>query len=265
MKYRYGKVALIIGASSGVGKEIANYLKASGYIVYGTSRKAIYDEDNYMIPFDVTKEETIKEAVKYIMSREKEINILVNCPGYGLTGAVEDISLEEAKDIFNTNLFGIMMVQKNVLPIMRKQRKGLIINISSVAGFISIPYQSMYSASKYALEAVTEALRMEVKQFGIKVSMIEPGDMKTNFYRVTASDAKESVYKETCESAVNEMIRSEHNGPSAIVVVKEFKKILRRKNPPIRKIVGWQYKLIGFLKKILPAKLVEYVVSKIYS
>jgi len=267
MKQIYGKIALVIGASSGVGKAIANYLVDKGYTVYGTSRKTSFDQIEghiKMITLDVTKEETIKNAVEYIYENEGSIDVLINCPGYGLAGSVEDISTEEAKALFNTNFFGIMSCCREVLPIMRKEKHGLIVNISSVAGFISIPYQSMYSASKYALEAMTEALRIEVKPFNVKVSMIAPGDMKTNFDRVFAKNAVNSDYKERCDKAVNEMIKSESKGPDAKVVLKELKKILKKRNPAIRRVVGWQYKLIGLLKRILPAKVVEYVISKIY-
>lgn len=274
MKNIYGKVALVVGASSGVGKACAQYMKEQGYRVYGTSRKVNFPQDDSnlreeneitMIPLDVTNIESIRKAIEYVVGKEGKINIVVNCPGYGLGGAIEDITLEEAQEIFNTNFFGIMMVCKYVLPYMRKQKLGLIVNISSVAGFISIPYQSMYSASKYALEAMTEALRMEVKQFGIRVALIEPGDMHTNFYRVTAKEAQDnSVYKDRFEKAVNEMIQSELKGPGAEIVIKEFAKILKSANPPIRRVVGFQYKIIGYLNKFVPARLVEYIVSKMY-
>ncbi|MDF2698637.1 MAG: short-chain dehydrogenase/reductase [Haloplasmataceae bacterium] len=268
MKNKYGKVALVVGASSGVGKEIAGYLLNEGYKVYGTSRKAtfpsFFEDKLQMIPLDVTNEESIKKAVDFIIEREKTIGVLVNCPGYGLSGAIEDTSLEEVKAIFNTNLFGIIEVCNQVLPYMRKQKNGLIVNISSVAGFISIPFQSMYSASKYALEAISEALRIEVKPFGVKVSLIEPGDMKTNFQRVYTNKAKDSDYAKSCERAVNEMIKSESNGPGPIVVVKEFKKIINSKNPPIRRVVGFQYKFIAFFKKIVPSRFVEFIVTKLY-
>lgn len=268
MKIRYGNVALIVGASSGVGKACAEFLANQGYSVYGTSRKASYeslsDSKINMLPLDVTKTETIDRAIQYVLEKEGEINVLINCPGYGLTGAVEDLSSLEVHDIFETNFFGIMMMCQKIIPIMRKQKKGLIVNISSVAGFISIPFQSMYSATKYALEAMTEALRIEVKPFGVRVSLIEPGDMKTEFSRVTTKNFQESVYHDQCQNAVNEMIRSEQKGPDASVVIKELKKILKSKNPPIRRVVGFQYKLISILKRFMPSKIVEYFVTKIY-
>ncbi|WP_427339158.1 SDR family oxidoreductase [Caloranaerobacter sp. DY30410] len=275
MKYIYGKVALVVGASSGMGKACAEYLKEHGYIVYGTSRKATFPDslaENregtiQMIPLDVTQEKSIKQAIDYIVKNEGQINVLLNCAGYALGGAVEDISNDEAHEIFDTNFFGMMSVIRHVLPIMRKQNKGLIVNISSVAGFIALPFQSMYSATKYAVEAMTECLRMEVKPFGIKVSMIDPGDIKTNFTssRKTAKAALiNPAYKERHKKAVETMIRDELNGPGPEVVVKAFAKILNSKNPPVRIVVGIKYKFVALLKRILPARVVEYVLEKIY-
>ncbi|WBW99013.1 SDR family oxidoreductase [Oceanirhabdus sp. W0125-5] len=271
MKKLYGSVALVIGASSGVGKACAEFLHKYGYKVYGTSRKVefpdseIMEDGIVMVPLEVTDSNSIKKVVDYIIGREGEINLLINCPGYGLSGAVEDISLNEVREIFETNLFGIMMVCRNVLPYMRENKKGLIVNISSVAGIISIPYQSMYSATKYALEAVSEAMRIEVKPFGVKVALIEPGDMKTNFIRIAAKDADEnSVYKLRYEKAVDEMIKSEENGPEAEVVIKELKRILKKRNPSLRNIVGMKYKLIGKLRKLLPERLLELIISNVY-
>lgn len=271
MEKLYGSVALVIGASSGVGKACAAFLLEYGYKVYGTSRKVnfpdlgLVHDGIIMLPLEVTNDYSIQKVVDYIIEMEGEINLLINCPGYGLSGAVEDISLNEVRNIFETNLFGIMMVCKNVLPHMRKNKKGLIVNISSVAGIISIPYQSMYSATKYALEAVSEAMRIEVRPFGVNVALIEPGDMNTNFKRISAKGAEEnSDYKLRYEKAVNEMIKSEKNGPEAEVVIKELKKILRKKNPSLRNIVGMKYKLTGILRKLLPDRLLELIISNIY-
>jgi len=261
------QVALVVGASSGVGKVCANYLVSQGYTVYGSSRKANYGDvidDIHMLPIDVTDEDTITKAVNYIYEKEGGIHVLINCPGYGLAGSIEDTSTEEAEKIFKTNFFGVMACCRAVLPIMRAQRDGLIINISSVAGFIAIPYQAMYSSSKYALEAMTEALRIEVKPFNIRVSLIAPGDMKTNFVREYTVKSHDSVYKERCTKAVQAMIESEHKGPGPEVVLKELKKILYKRNPAIRRVVGFQYKLIAFLIRLLPKKLVHYVVEKLY-
>lgn len=275
MAFKYGRVALVVGASSGMGKACAEYLRDQGYYVYGTSRKAVFPvmtERNgqgflQMIPLDVTREDSISQAVDFVLKQEGQINVLLNCAGYALGGAIEDLTLDEIQEIFHTNVFGMMMVIKHVLPGMRDRQKGLIVNISSVAGFIAIPFQSMYSASKYAVEAMTEALRMEVKPFGIKVSMIDPGDINTGFTaaRKIAKQAHVNpVYKQRHDRAVHEMIKSETKGPGPEVVVREFARILNSNNPPIRIVVGMQYKAVALLKRLLPAKVVESVVEKMY-
>ena len=263
MKFKHGRVVLVVGATKGVGQASYQYLKKQGYTVYGTSRSGSFEDGEY-IPLDVREEQTIKDAINHIINKERRLDILINCPGYGLAGAIEDTQVKEAKSIFDVNFFGIMNVCKQVLPIMRQQKQGLIINISSVAGFISLPYQSMYCASKYALESYTESLRMEMKPFGVKASLIEPGVMKTNFERQYVADYQNSAHLTRCEKAVNAMIKSEQNGPEATVVVKELRKILNKKQPPIRTVVGFSYKMIYLLKKILPARLVEFIVTKTY-
>lgn len=277
--YRYdGNIVLITGASSGIGKAAAEYLSAKGCKVYGTSRKPQEEHDCGELPYkgpgfikmiqlDVCSDESAQNAVSYVYEQEGRIDILINNAGFGIAGSVEDTSIEEAHSQLNTNFLGMLRMCKNVLPIMRAQRKGLIINTSSVAGLISIPYQSMYSASKYALEAVTEAMRIEVKPFNIKVSMVEPGDTKTGFTdkRVyTAASQGSSAYNEKFTKSINTMEKSEMGGPTPLKVVKAIDRIIKSKNPPIRVTAGFSYKLIVFLKRILPSRLIEYIVAKIY-
>ena len=177
MKFYYGKVVLITGASSGIGKVTAQHLAGLGYRVYGTSRKAengnrTFSDENSngfieMVNLDVCDNQSAKKAVEYVIEQEGRIDVLINNAGFGISGAIEETTEEEALAQFNTNFFGMHRMCRNVLPIMRKQKKGLIINIGSVAGQFSIPYQSMYSASKYAMESYTESLRMEVRDWGI--------------------------------------------------------------------------------------------------
>lgn len=280
MVTRYGRVVLVTGASSGIGKAISEALYKKGCRVYGTSRAAkpgIYNEiisskDSNggfirMIQLDVCSEESVKTAVNLVLKEEGTIDILINNAGFGIAGSVEDTTTEEAQSQFDTNFFGMHRMCRNVIPIMRKKKNGLIINISSVAGLISIPFQSMYSSSKYAVEALTEALRIEVKPFGINVSMVEPGDTKTGFTgkRVYSAGAnKDSAYNLRFEKSINAMEKSELNGPGPDKVVQAVLSIINRKNPPIRITAGFSYKTIVFLKRILPARLVSFVVSKIY-
>ena len=277
----YGNVVLVTGASSGIGKSIAEYLAKEGYRVYGTSRNRQLENDGVsfyrggkgggflkIINLDVCSEESIKKAVDYIVAKEGAINILINNAGFGIAGAVEDTSPGEAYKQFDTNFFGVHRMCRSVLPIMRRQKKGLIVNIGSVAGLVSIPFQSMYSASKYAIEALTEALRIEVKPFGIRVVVVEPGDTKTGFTgnrQFVKGSGDSSAYKGRFEKSIGTMVKSEMNGTDPEAIAKAVTRLTYRKRPPVRVVVGFSYKLIALLKRILPSRLVEFAVSKIYS
>lgn len=276
MSFLYGKVALVVGASSGMGKACAEYLCEQGYCVYGTSRHAEFPADTAyrrdagffaMIPLNVGDDESIKLAVDFVIAQEGEINVLLNCAGYALGGAVEDISREEAHHIFDTNMIGMMMVCRQVLPHMRGRQRGLIVNIGSVAGLFALPFQSMYSATKYAVEAMTESLRMEVKPFGIKVSLIDPGDISTGFTsaRQTAKAAQTNpTYRERHDKAVDSMIKSELGGTGPEIVVRAFARILKSKNPPVRVITSLDYQAAAIMKRLVPARLVEFIIERIY-
>lgn len=279
MKNIYGNVVLVAGASSGMGKAIAEALSGEGYKVYGTSRKAPEEViDNVpitaqtegfikMLQLDVCSDESVKAAVDFVKEKEGRIDILINCAGFALAGAVEDTTHEEAFREFNTNFFGIHRMCRYAAPIMRQNKSGLIINISSTAGLISVPYQSFYSASKYALEAMTEALRMELMPFGIRVSLIEPGDTKTGFTnsRVFTQASKDSIYKTNFDRSVSRMIKDEQGGPPPVGIVKAVQRIIGSSNPPVRQVVGFTNKFLAFLKWILPDRAVIYIVSKLYA
>ncbi|WP_445749986.1 SDR family oxidoreductase, partial [Polaribacter sp.] len=175
------KIVLITGASSGIGKSIAVFLSQKGYVVYGTSR----NHKNELFPFqmialDVLKKETIDSAIQQIIKKEGKIDVLINNAGMGITGPIEDTPTEEMRRVFDTNFFGAIEVMKAVLPSMRAQKSGLIINVTSIAGYMGLPFRGVYSATKGALELITEATNMEVKQFGIHVVNIAPGDFATN-------------------------------------------------------------------------------------
>jgi short-subunit dehydrogenase len=273
------KVVLITGASSGIGKALANILMEKGYKVYGTSRKqptgngggnTLQPDANggfiKMIQLDVCSGDSVKEAVEFIVEQEGCIDVLINNAGFGIAGSVEDTSEEEAYQQFNTNFFGVHRMCRQVLPIMREQGSGLIVNVSSVAGLISIPFQSMYSASKYALEALSEAMRIEVKPFGVNVVLVEPGDTKTGFTdsRQFVNAGSDSVYSKKFKKSINTMIKDEVNGPSPESVAKVIARVVEMKNPPVRVVAGLQYKVFVFLKRLLPSRFVEYVISKLY-
>mgnify|MGYP000226713887 CR=1 FL=1 len=275
-----GQVVLLTGASSGIGKATAMLLMEKGFHVYGTSRKASGGSGSEpvfrstsggfveMIPLDVTSEESAENAVHTVLEREGRIDVLISNAGMGIAGAIEDTSAEEALKQFDVNFFGALRVIRQVLPVMRKQEYGKIIVISSVAGQISIPYQSMYSASKYALEALVEALRHEVAPFGIKACLVEPGDTRTGFTssRIIVKAAGEnSPYDERFRKSLGRMEHDEQNGARPEKVAKVIYGMILKENPPIRKAVGFGYKAALVLKRLLPSGLVEKLVGRLYA
>lgn len=277
MGMHYGNVVLVTGASSGIGRAIAEYLAKMGYRVYGTSRKV--QENAFftgaagtggfvkMLQLDVCSEESVKKAVETIIAAEGELGIVVNNAGMGIAGSVEDTSYEDAMLQFNTNFFGVQRVIRNVLPYMRKHGRGLIINMSSVGAVFPIPYQSMYVASKAAIEGMSGSLRNELRPFGIKVAMVEPGDTKTGF---TASrvfvkaGGKDSPYYYYSQKSVAVMEHDETNGADPESIAKVVAKMIKRKNPPLCVAVGFMYKALVFMKRLVPRSFEAYIVSRMY-
>lgn len=187
------KVSIVTGSSSGIGFETSLLLARKGFYTYATMRnlnkslkiKEIAEKENLpleVLKLDVTDDKSVKDAIKQITDESSKIDVLVNNAGYGVMGAVEDLSLDDFKSQFETNFFGVIRVTKEVIPIMRKQGNGNIINISSVGGKIGLPLNSAYISSKFALEGLSESMAYELEQFGIDVILIEPGVVKTNFF-----------------------------------------------------------------------------------
>ncbi|MGI6169395.1 MAG: SDR family oxidoreductase [Christensenellales bacterium] len=269
-----GKVVLITGASRGIGQAIALMLKDYGLHVYGTSRSAATTplvsgfEGGFfkMLSMDVLRKESISNAVEAILDTEGRLDVLINCAGIGIAGSLEDMTLEEYNLQMDTNVNGTLAVMRHVLPIMRRQKSGLIINIGSVAGFIGIPFQSAYSSSKAAVALLTEALRLEVAPFGIKACVVEPGDTKTGFTaaRVFCKAALNPAYRDTFERSVYAMERAEENGKSPDSVANVVLRLIKRKNPPARVCVGASYKAVRLLKRLLPGALVEAILTQMY-
>lgn len=274
------QVVLITGASAGIGKATAQYLMNKGFYVYGTSRKAVGNIDDNIafdsksggfirrLPMDVTCEDSVKTVVDNVISKEGHIDILVSNAGTGIAGSVEDVAMQEASYQFDINFFGTLRVIKAVLPYMREQGYGKIISLSSVAGIISIPYQSHYSASKFAIEGLIEAIRYEIAPFGIKACLIEPGDTKTDFTksRIIAKGANEnSPYHTRFAKSLARMEKDEQNGASPEKVAGTIYRIIKSQNPPVRIAVGFQYKLILLFKRILPARISEKIVGLLYN
>jgi len=263
------KVVLITGASSGIGKAVASYLSEKGYIVYGTSRTP-KNTQNYpfkLIALDVLKVETITAAVSFIIEKEGKLDVLVNNAGMGITGPVEDTPTDEMRAVFNTNLFGAIDVMKAVLPQMRLQKSGTIVNVTSIAGYMGLPFRGMYSATKGALEIVTEATRMEVKEFGINVVNVAPGDFATNIAagRYHTPVFKDSAYKEKYQANLNLMDAHVSGGMDPLAMAIKIHKIIATKNPKIHYKVGaFLEKFSIVLKRLLPDKMYERILMNHY-
>ena len=272
MKYIYGKNVLVTGASSGIGKATAEALAQIGYHVYGFSRRGFEDKafgDGFIksIICDVTSDDSVKAGVESVLSDAGSIDILINAAGNGLCGAVDECSADDAYEQMNTNYLGVIRMINEVVPGMRERRRGLVVNIGSVGGIFAIPFQSLYSSSKFAVEALTECMRIELKPFGVKACLVEPGDIKTGFTsaRKYTEKAKKSAYGEPFRRAIAQMEKDEENGSDPSVVAKTVIAVINKKNPPIRKVAGaFIYKVFPFLKRILPSGLVESILTSMY-
>ena len=263
------KVVLITGGSSGIGKFIGEFLTKKDFKVYGTSR----NPENYsnsvfpMLSLDVKDLESIQQAVKTIIDKENRLDVLINNAGAGITGPIEEIPESEIKANFETNFFGPINVIKSVLPQMRKQQSGLIINITSIAGYMGLPYRGIYSASKGALELLTEAFRMELKDFNIKMTNVAPGDFATNIAagRYHAPIIENSPYQKPYGATLKLMNEHVDKGSNPNLMAKVVYKIITTKNPKGHYKVGdFMQKFSIVLKRILPDKLYEKLLINHY-
>ncbi len=261
-----GKIAVVTGGSSGIGKAVCNELIKRGYAVYEFSRRDGQTESGVRhITCAITDPAAVQSAVDLVIKESGKIDLLVNNAGFGISGAVEFTDLEEAKRLFDVNFFGAVTVTGAVVPYMRGVGGGKIINISSVAGELSIPFQAFYSAGKAAINSLTLALRNELKPFNIKVCALLPGDVCTGF---TANRRKncdgDEVYGGKIERAVSAMERDEKNGMRPEKIAVKAVKLARKKRVRPFYTCGFKYGLFLFLAKILPRSFSNYIVGKIY-
>ncbi|MBH13967.1 MAG: short-chain dehydrogenase/reductase [Leeuwenhoekiella sp.] len=263
------QVVLITGASSGIGKSIAEFLVTKGFIVYGTSRNPKNELVNgvHFLALDVTQGETVNAAVAAVLAKESRIDVLINNAGKGITGPLEEIPEEELKSIFETNYFGPLKVIKAVLPAMREQRSGLIINVTSIAGYMGLPYRSAYSATKGALGLTTEALRMELKEFNIKLTNVAPGDFATNIAsgRYHTPLKETSPYKENYGKSLSLIDEHVDHGEDPQKMGEAVYAIITDKEPKVHYKVGaFMQKISVFLKGVLPSKIYERLLLNHY-
>jgi NAD(P)-dependent dehydrogenase (short-subunit alcohol dehydrogenase family) len=269
---------LITGASSGFGAACAHQLGSNGYRVYGTSRKASGDpaaearrlaaRPYHMIPMDVRDTASVQAGVDKVIASAGRIDVVVCNAGYGLAGAVEDSSVAEVRQQFETNFFGTWRVCRAVLPQLRREKGRYLVIVGSLAGRIALPFQAAYSASKFALEALAESLRMEVRPWGLHVVLIEPGDFRTGFTRhrrKSSAAADHQAYADAFARALTVMETDEQNGPAPERMATLLQRIITHPAPRLRYTVGPMNQRMGvFLKGVLPGRLFEWLMMKTY-
>jgi NAD(P)-dependent dehydrogenase (short-subunit alcohol dehydrogenase family) len=267
-----GKVALVTGASSGIGYETAVALIDAGATVYGAARriekmKELQDRGARVLKMDVTREDSMAAGVEKIADEAGRIDILVNNAGYGSYGAVEDVPIEEAKRQFEVNIFGLARLTQLVLPGMRENRYGKIVNISSMGGKIYTPFGAWYHATKHALEGWSDALRLEVASFGIDVVIIEPGGITTPWGTISADNLRKTsgdgAYAEKANKTADgmtEMYTSGKLSPPS-VVAKTILKAVTAARPKTRYAVGFMAKPAIFLRGLLGDRMFDRIIA----
>ncbi len=263
------QVVLITGASKGMGKETGIFLQSKGFTVYGTARRP----ENYpvhpfpLIAMDLENENSIREAVHEIVRREGKIDVLINNAGRGMMGPLEETPQEDLKTLFQTNVFGPVEIIKQVLPVMRRQKSGLIINITSVAGFTGLPFRGGYSASKSAFMILTETLRYELYNSGIQITEICPGDIATDIAsgRIYTEVDENSPYFKTYQRILQEADREVKKGLPPMAIAEKVSEIIRENQPAPRYIVApFMQKILHVAKAVLPGKIFEKLIRNHY-
>ncbi len=265
------KVILITGASAGIGKETAKYLAEQGHTVYAAARRVEKMQDLTkfgvkILAMDVTDDATMINGVNEILKNENRIDVLVNNAGYGSYGALEDVPISEAKHQFEVNIFGLARLTQLALPQMRKQSSGTIINVSSMGGRFGEPHGAWYHASKFALEGLSDSLRMELKQFGINVIVIQPGSINTEWIDIAQDNllktSGDSAYKKSAEA--HDKFYAKVKGSHPIVIAKTIAKAIAANRPKTRYAAGSMAKPLLFFRKIASDRIFDAIMMNNY-
>ena len=261
------KVVIITGASKGIGRAAAALLREKGYIVYALSRSGCNLEGVNSVVCDITDGKRLKKAIDGVFEAEGRIDVLVNNAGAGISGAVEKTAPADARRLFELNFFALFEAVKYTLPYMRSRKSGIIINLGSVAGALHVPFQAFYSASKAAVEALSNCLRGELAPFGIKVVTVMPGDTRTGFTDAREKDFEENDpdYGPRIYRSIKLMEGDERNGMPPRKVAETIYKAAQSKNPKPVYIVGFKYKFFVGLARILPKRVVQFLLNAIYA
>lgn len=258
------KTLILTGGSSGIGKATVELFASKGYRVFELSRHGVTYDNIAHIDCDVTKREDCIDAVKQVVKQTGRVDVLISNAGMGISGAVEFSEIDEEKRQFDVNFFGAVNITQAVLPYMRKVKSGRIIFLSSLAAVFAIPYQSFYSASKSAINALASSLRNEVHEFGISVCCLLPGDVKTGFTEARAKSLVGYDIYTDMNKAVAKMEEDERNGISPERMAKKLLQLAGKNNPCLYNTVGFQYRALLFLNNLIPATVVCRIIRMLY-
>jgi len=271
MRYPYGKSIFLTGGSSGIGLAAAGLFAEKGFTVYSASRNPQTETRSFPgggeirpVAMDVRDTESVDAVVEAVMS-QADIGIVIHSAGIGIACPAEDFPPDAVAGLMATNYTGVLMVNSRFLPYMRRRGNGLCLIVGSVAGLFPIPFQSHYCASKAALDSYAATLRMELREYGVRVSLVLPGDTNTGFTGARTYEIDEvSPYYKACVAAVSKMEKDELGGRPPISAAKAMLKLCKSSNPPLRAIVGLDYKLLAFMQRLLPDRLVETILRSMY-
>jgi NAD(P)-dependent dehydrogenase (short-subunit alcohol dehydrogenase family) len=259
-------VVLVTGVSSGIGRAVADAFAAKGFEVFGTSRNPRTTQPVAgveLVQLDVTDDASVAAAVSTVVQRAGRIDIVVNNAGAGVFGAAEETSIAQAQQLFDTNFFGLVRLTREVLPYLRAQRSGRIINIGSVLGFLPSPYGSLYAASKHAVEGYSESVDHETRDFGVRVSVVEPGYTNTSFEaNATDADSPLDSYEAVREHVKQVIAKSVRAGDDPVVVAQAVLKAATSRTPKVRYPAGPLARRLSLLKKVAPAALLDNGIRK---
>lgn len=260
------KVVVVTGGSSGIGKAATEIFSRNGFKVYEFSRSGEGCEGITHVTCDVTDESSVKRAFSFVYEEEGRLDVLVNNAGFGISGAVEYTSMDQAKKQFDVNFFGAVCSLGEAVKYMRRSGGGTIVNVSSLAAELSIPFQTFYSASKAAINSLTLAAANELRPFNIKVCAVMPGDVKTGFTAAREKSVQgDDAYSGILKKSVSVMEKDEQNGMSPKRIAEKIFSLSQKKNPKPLSTVGLQYKTFAVLSKLLPVRAVNYMIGQIYA